>query len=498
MAEITNPRAGGAGSSTTFGLTGDAARIAAINIEMFDLKKIIDGNKPGSKKYKTALSQYNALKKEKSDLESKGKAEVAGRKKAAADKAKAKALEDLERAEALGDEKAAQNARDRITKAEQAANESGTKTYNQQREEGIAASGAKGYTGTGTKDKPLELGGEPFSGTYKGKKYENGILVTAPTTTGSGKGTGTGDGDGKVKDDKTQWVSYLRLVFKTVDDKEEKAQIDALFDKAIKENWGEDKFMENLKGTKWWQGNFASFRQFFLESRDPRNAGTFAEKVKNNIDSITAKIEALGIAPRSVDPVTGKVIDNSPFMESVALEAIKNNWTDDQLENYLSTKSNIIFTGGGTIGSYLDRVKSTAYLYGVKLDANMEKDINTSLLDPLDGRDYNYWINSMKQMAIDAPENKPFAESLKAGRSLYEVTASYRNQMASLLEVDSTAITWDDLMGKIVDGTTNNARTFADFTKALKQDPLWQYTRNAKETYSGMALDLAKMFGFAG
>jgi hypothetical protein len=137
-------------------------------------------------------------------------------------------------------------------------------------------------------------------------------------------------------------------------------------------------------------------------------------------------------------------------------------------------------------------------MYGVKLDANMEKAINTSLLDPLDGRDFNYWTNSMKQMAIDAPENKPFAESLKAGRSLYEVTTSYRNQMANLLEVDSAAITWDDLMAKVVDKTSGNARTFADFTKALKQDPLWQYTRNAKETYSGMALDLAKMFGFAG
>lgn len=501
MAEITNPRAGGSGSSTTFGLTGDAARIAAINIEMFELKKIIDGNKPGSKKYETALSKYNALKKEKSDLESKGKAEVAGRKKAAADKAKAKALEDLERAEALGDEKAAQDARDRITKAEQAAKESGTKTYNQQREEGIAASGAKGYTGTGTKDKPLELGGEPFSGTYKGKKYENGILVTEPTKTASGKGTGTGtgtgDGDG-TKEDKTKWVSYLRLVFNTIEDKQQKAQIDKLFDDALKFGWSEETFKENLKGTLWWQNNFASFRQFILESKDPRNAGTFAEKVKNNMDSITSKIEALGIAPRSVDPQTGKVIDNSKFIESIALEAIKNNWTDDQLENYLSTKSNIIFTGGGTLGSYLDRIKNTAYLYGVKLDANMEKAINTSLLDPLDGRDFNYWTNSMKQMAIDAPENKPFAESLKAGRSLYEVTTSYRNQMANLLEVDSAAITWDDLMAKVVDKTSGNARTFADFTKALKQDPLWQYTRNAKETYSGMALDLAKMFGFAG
>lgn len=353
------------------------------------------------------------------------------------------------------------------------------------------------YTGSGTKDKPLELNGAPFSGTYKGKKYENGILVVEPTKTPSGKGTGTGTGDGD-KEDKTKWVSYLRLVFNTIEDKQQKAQIDKLFDDALKFGWSEETFKENLKGTQWWQGNFASFRQFILESKDPRNAGTFAEKVKNNMDSVTSKIEALGIAPRSVDPQTGKVIDNSKFIESIALEAIKNNWTDDQLENYLSTKSNIIFTGGGTLGSYLDRIKNTAYLYGVKLDANMEKAINTSLLDPLDGRDFNYWTNSMKQMAIDAPENKPFAESLKSGRSLYEVTTSYRNQMANLLEVDSAAITWDDLMAKVVDKTSGNARTFADFTKALKQDPLWQYTRNAKETYSGMALDLAKMFGFAG
>jgi hypothetical protein len=70
--------------------------------------------------------------------------------------------------------------------------------------------------------------------------------------------------------------------------------------------------------------------------------------------------------------------------------------------------------------------------------------------------------------------------------------------MANLLEVDSTAITWNDLMGKVVDNTTGNARTFADFTKQLKSDPLWQYTRNAKETYSNTALDIAKMFGFMG
>ena len=351
------------------------------------------------------------------------------------------------------------------------------------------------YTGSGTTDKPLTLDGKNFTGTYKGKTYKDGILtVETPKPKGDAVVEDTG---GTVKD-KTLWISYLRTVFAELEDKDQRAQINLLFKQARQENWDEKKFMDALEGTTWWQTTFPSLRQFFLESNDPRNAATFAEKTKNNIDSITAKIEALGISPRSVDPNTGRIIDNTDFIKGIALKVMQNNWTDDQLENYLSTRGDLLFTGGGTIGSYYDRISQTAYLYGMTLDDNMKKAINTSLLDPLDGRDAQYWLNSVKQMAYDAPQNKPFAESLKAGRSLYEVTSSYRNQMANLLEVDSTAITWDDLMGKVLDKETGNARTFADFTKALKQDPLWQYTRNAKETYDNMALDLAKMFGFAG
>ena len=354
------------------------------------------------------------------------------------------------------------------------------------------------YTGSGTKDKPLELNGKAFSGTYKGKKYENGILVSAAPAAAAG-GKGDVDGEDKADENKALWVSYLRTTFAALEDKGQKAEIDRLFKLATgPQQWDEKKFMEELKGTSWWQNTFPTLRSFFIESNDPRNKSTFAQKVTNNVDSIMVKLEALGITPKQVDPQTGRIIDNSDFVKGIALKAIQNNWDDDQLENYLSTQSNFLFTGGGTIGSYFDRVKSTAYLYGINIDANLEKSINTSLLDPLDGRDYNYWVNSMKQMALDAPQNKPFQESLKAGRSLYEVTSTYRNQMANLLEVDSTAITWDDLMGKVLDKESGNARTFADFTKALKQDPLWQYTRNAKETYSGMALDLAKMFGYAG
>jgi hypothetical protein len=481
MAEVKNPRAGGANTGR-YGLTGDVARIAEINIALRELDATMQANRPGTPKYEAAKKKYQTLNTEKTKLLEKGKAQVTAKKnKAQANKVQ-QIEDDIQRAKDKGEDTAALEAELEKEKA---------KT--------TAAAGDSAQKDTDKDGVPDLIDNLP-NVANPDQKTGTGSTGKKPKPTPT-PGAGDGDkGDGKenTADDKQLWISYLRTVFETVEDKTQKAELDRIFDTAKKQKWDEKTFMENLKNTDWWQQTLPSLRQFLLESKDPRKAGFFAEKVNNNIDDITAKLEALGIARTKIDPVTGKVIDNTEYIKGLAVEAIKNNWTDDQLENWLATKGDFLFTGGGTIGSAYDRVNQMAYMYGISLDDNMKKAINTSLLDPLDGRDAQYWLNSVKEMAYDAPQNKPFAEALRAGRSLYEVTSSYRNQMASLLEVDSTAITWDDLMGKVLDKDSGNARTFADFTKALKQDPLWQYTRNAKETYSSMALDLAKMFGFAG
>ena len=278
--------------------------------------------------------------------------------------------------------------------------------------------------------------------------------------------------------------------------KEYKAQIDKLFTTAKKENWTEATFTEALKQTTWWQSTLPSLRSFFIETHDPRNAATFAEKMGIQTANVAASLEKLGIRAQQVDPVTGKVIDNNVTIQGIAMDAIKNGWTDVQMLQHLGDNAQLLFTGGGTIGSSVDNIKKQALNYGINIDSNYLNTIQRSLLDPTDGRDTQYYLNEMKAQAMDL--YKPFASSIKEGRSLYEVTNSYRNQMATLLEVDSTNLTWKDLMAKVVDPTTGNARTFADFNKQVKQDPLWQYTKNAKETYSNTALDLMKQFGFMG
>ena len=297
---------------------------------------------------------------------------------------------------------------------------------------------------------------------------------------------------------KTMYVDYLRSTFAGLEDKTQKAQIDDLMTKASTEGWTPEMFQMQLEGTSWWQTTLPSLRSWYLDTHDSRLQSTTAEKVRNKVASVSNLLEKLGVTVQGIDPKTGKAYDKTGYVVGIAQEAIKSGWDDNQLSQYLAKQAPIVFNGGGEIGSALQKIRSTAYQWGVSLSPEYEAMINTSLLDATDGRDANYYIKEMQTQALENPNNKPFLASLNSGRTLYEATRAYRGQMASLLEVDESNVSWNDLMKKTVDSTTGNARTFADFTREIKQDPMWQNTKNAKETYSNIALDLAKQFGFVG
>jgi hypothetical protein len=441
------------------------------------IKKQLARAKVNSPEYKKALAAKKATEKRIADLQKLDKDErsTVANEKAAKDRAKLK--EDLQRAEDYGTPA-------EVTKAKTALeNFDGKNPF-------VSPDGNKPLN---PKVADTDGDGIPDSIDPQPKVPAKPTPTPTPTPTKKDgvKPSATPEAD-KIK---TAWVGYLESTFKTLP-KEYKAQIDKLFTSARAENWNEETFTEALKQTKWWQETLPSLRSFFIETHDPRNAATFAEKMGIQTANVAASLEKLGIRAQQIDPVTGKVVDNAKTIQGIAMEAVKNGWTDVQTLQHLGDNAQLLFTGGGTIGSSVDNIKKQALNYGITIDNNYLDTIQRSLLDPTDGRDTQYYLNEMKAQAMDL--YKPFASSIKEGRSLYEVTNSYRNQMATLLEVDSTNLTWKDLMAKVVDPTTGNARTFADFNKQVKQDPLWQYTKNAKETYSNTALDLMKQFGFMG
>jgi hypothetical protein len=453
-----------------------AEQLRQAYIGLYQFKQILASSKVNSPEYKKALANKQATEKRIAELEKQTKTERSTIANEKAAKDRNKLLENLQRAEDYGTE-------DEVTKANAALDKfDGKNPFVAQ-------------TPTGPNVKPADTDGDGIPDSIDAEPKVPAKKPSAPTPGATGGTGGAGAATPGADKVKTAWLGYLETTFKTLP-KEFKAQIDKLFVQAKKENWTEVTFTEALKQTSWWQQTLPSLRSFFIETHDPRNASTFAEKLSLNTANVAASLEQLGIRTQQVDPVTGKVVDNNTTIQGIALDAIKNGWNNTQILQHLGDNAQLLFTGGGTIGSSVDNIKKQALNYGINIDNNYLNTIQRSLLDPTDGRDQQYYLNEMKAQAMDL--YKPFAASLKEGRSLYEVTNSYRNQMATLLEVDSTNVTWKDLMAKVVDPTTGNARTFADFNKQVKQDPLWQYTKNAKETYSNTALDLMKQFGFMG
>jgi hypothetical protein len=86
---------------------------------------------------------------------------------------------------------------------------------------------------------------------------------------------------------------------------------------------------------------------------------------------------------------------------------------------------------------------------------------------------------------------------LDQGLDLDVVYAPYRNTMASLLEVNPDSISLNDpLLRSAIQG--DKEMPIYDFQRALRKDPRWQYTNNARETVSNGLTQVLKDFGFQG
>ena len=338
-----------------------------------------------------------------------------------------------------------------------------------------------------------------------GKTYKPSIGggTTGTGTTGTGIGTASSSGGYTattgtkyLADPASTFKNYLVQAFSTIDDPKSKAMVDKLFKDATTYKYSDAEFLTKLNDIPWWQNQSPSMQDFVLKSNDPRYKGTLEAQIGNKADAVSTLMGSLGLNIMDIDPVTGQKIDRTGILHGLAVQAVQNNWSNAQIQSHIADNNAVIFTRGGTIGSQLDAVKNQALLYGVTVDPGYEKIIANDLMDPQSGRDSNYYKYQFQQQAMNGAW-KPFAQAIKDGQDLYSVTNTYRKSMANLLEVDPSQISWNDLQKGIIDDN-GNARTTADFTKQVKNNPRWQYTQNAKDTYTGLGEDLMREFGFIG
>jgi hypothetical protein len=153
-------------------------------------------------------------------------------------------------------------------------------------------------------------------------------------------------------------------------------------------------------------------------------------------------------------------------------------------------------TAAGVAANALDDLRTTARANGFNLDRDFGNQVDGWLQRISRGEDVNDFKRLIRQQAkLGLPEK--VGALLDEGLDLANVFAPYRNQMAALLEVTPDSINLDDPLLRSAYGPDKETSIY-DFKRAVRKDPRWQYTDNAREEVSNVALQVLRDFGFQG
>jgi hypothetical protein len=163
----------------------------------------------------------------------------------------------------------------------------------------------------------------------------------------------------------------------------------------------------------------------------------------------------------------------------------------DELAGKISGKG-----AAGEVGNALEVLRNTARLNGFNLDKDFGNQIDGWLQRVSRGESVEDFSRLIRQQAkLGLPEKVSIL--LDEGLDLANIYAPYRNAMASLLEVTPDSISLDDPILRSAYGPDKETSIF-DFKRAVRKDPRWQYTDNAREEVSTAALGVLRDFGFQG
>lgn len=163
----------------------------------------------------------------------------------------------------------------------------------------------------------------------------------------------------------------------------------------------------------------------------------------------------------------------------------------DELISGISAKG-----AAGAPANALEDLRTTARNNGFNLDRDFGGQVDEWLRRIARGEsaeDFKRLIRAQAKLGL--PEK--VGALLDEGLDLSNIYTPYRTRMANLLETTPDAISLDDpLLRSAYEG--DKEMSLYDFQRAIRRDPRWQYTDNAREDVSNVALKVLRDFGFQG
>lgn len=189
-----------------------------------------------------------------------------------------------------------------------------------------------------------------------------------------------------------------------------------------------------------------------------------------------------------------KLMDIGLQADDATLESYYKNGIDDitiidELGGKVGAKGAV-----GQTADALAQLRTVAAANGFNFDKDFAVQADGWLQQIAKGKPIEDFARVIRQQAkLGLPEK--VATLLDQGLDLSNVYAPYRNAMAALLEVTPDSIKLDDPLLRSAYGQDKEMSVY-DFKRAIRKDPRWQYTDNAREEVSNIAMSVLRDFGF--
>lgn len=180
--------------------------------------------------------------------------------------------------------------------------------------------------------------------------------------------------------------------------------------------------------------------------------------------------------------------------------------TDEQLEKYYVDGIDDVtifdeLAGGisakgaaGQTADALSALRGVARANGFNLDRDFANQIDGWLQRISKGESVDDFARLIRQQAkLGLPDK--VQTLLDEGLDLENIYSPYKNRMATILEVTPDSISLDDPLLRSAYGQDKEMSLY-DFQRAIKNDARWQYTDNARQEVSDIALNVLRDFGF--
>lgn len=279
-----------------------------------------------------------------------------------------------------------------------------------------------------------------------------------------------------------------------------------LFQTAVKKQYTPERFIAEMRNTKWFQSTSESQRKYLvLKTADPAQ---YVAQVSALMDSLADQYSKLTGEVLEVNkPVVGndgKITAGTGFLATVADEALRLGMNEAQLRNRLYGAvdwQRKVAEGelNGSLSGNLQQMRQQAAALGV--DPSEEWFANRVSAIALEEDTPEGALGALRNMAKD--RYTAYADRIDAGETMQDITESYRQSMSKILEINPGEI-------DVFDNQVQNAIThrneagedapmsIAQFEDALRRDDRWQYTQNAKEKLLSTGQNLLRSFGLVG